>query len=173
MVGKTVRTEAGARRFGVPIGTVVTRDLEEQMKRRMAHNREVRMQQQRRTPPRPGVQPQQTAANRKLATSRALKTQSRQGVTGAAAKLGQGRPIPGSSGKNPISAPSDQQRTQIAAILKKHRSTVVAALENAAVKNVQLTIPGMGTLVVSKQLAADLLGFDLKKDKKKKGVVKK
>jgi hypothetical protein len=173
MVGKTVRTEAGARRFGVPIGTVVTRDLEEQMKKRMAHNRLMRQQQRMTRPPRPGVQPQQTVANRKLATSRALKTQARQGVTGAAAKLGMGRPMPGSSGKNPINAPSDQQRTQIAAILKKHRGSVVAALENPAVKNVQLTIPGFGTLVVSKEMAADLLGFDLKKDKKKKEVVKK
>jgi len=173
MVGKTVRTEAGARRFGVPIGTVVTRDLEEQMKKRMEHNKRMRMQQRAQRPAKASAVPQQTVANRKLATSRALQTQARQGVTGAAAKLGMGRPMPGSSGVNPINAPSDQQRTQITQILKKHRGSVVAALENPAVKNVQLTIPGFGTLVVSKELAADLLGFDLKKDKKKKEVVKK
>jgi len=178
MVGRTVRTEAGARRFGVPVGTVITRDMEEQMKKRMAHNRLMR-QRGRMGTPRPGNTPQQTAANRSVATSRALATQARQGVTGAAAKLGQGRPIPGSSAKNPINAPSAQQRAQIAEVLKKHRGSVVAALQNQAVKNVQLTIPGMGTIVVSKELAADLLGFDLKKDEraaakaKKKEVVKK
>jgi hypothetical protein len=109
-----------------------------------------------------------------LATSRALATQARQGVTPAAAKLGQGRPIPGSSNKNPISAPSAQQREQIAAILKKHRGTVTAAIQNPQVKNVQLTIPGMGTIVVTKELAAQLLGLPKpKKEEKKKEVVKK
>ena len=86
-----------------------------------------------------------------------------------------GTPMPGSSNVNPIAAPSAQQREQISVVLEKHRSTVIASLSNKQVKNVQLTVPGMGTIVVSKELAADILGYKLNKDKqvKEKEVIKK
>lgn len=177
MVGRQVRTEAGARRFGVPIGTTVTRDLEEQMKKRMAHNKRMREINKARRPTTAtsAMGSQTTGAAQKLARSRALATQHRAGVTGAAARLGMGTPMPGSSNVNPIAAPSAQQREQISVVLEKHRSTVIASLSNKQVKNVQLTVPGMGTIVVSKELAADILGYKLNKDKqvKEKEVIKK